>query len=1008
MPLTTSELQTLDRLLQQLLDLPQADRVMWIDALPESQRPFAPYLRASLNANDGTATGAANGVETADFLGALPNYREVSKDTADPVAGEQVGPYKLIRPLGEGGMGSVWFAERIDGALRREVALKLPHRDLLERGLAARMQRERDILAALNHNHIARLYDAGVDDLGRPYLALEYVPGVPIHKFCKEKNVSLNERVRLMAQVARAVAHAHANLAVHRDLKPNNILVADSDGKPQVKLLDFGVAKLLATEEIGENTADLTQRLGRALTPDYASPEQLRGEAVTTAGDVYSLGVVLYEVVAGEKPYRLKHASAAELTDIVERERVVRPSKRAAEGAFSNDAKRIAGDLDAVIAKALKLDAQQRYATASALADDLDRWLAHLPVLAQPDSWGYRAKRFARRNAPALAATGAVMMALLVGTGVALWQAREARLETAKTKAVKDFLIRVFTAGNADQEDAARRRKQPIGDVLLESTKTLPASLADQPAVKSELQATLAKLLNDMGLAEPALKMREERLREVDARPAPLAERMQARVDLAMSAYDMDDSKRAVALFEEAVAGLSGARDAQSKAVLSEALTHLAMVKVFLMGGTAAVKDAQRAVALTEQAKPGGEPHVRALYTLGFAYAYAENLPDAEAAFGKALPLGLLLPGDEGIVVADIHTRWGDALIANHQIARALDQYQKALTVVERFSGKSSFRWALNTTLLANRMAQLGRNAESEPMLREAISVFRAFDGQVSPEYRSAAEAFLASGLLDQGRLGDARKEASSAYEPFRKHVEAPGNPDAIARAGVRYGLLLQLEGAYAESDKVLGQTVAVMQKLEGPPSRDLQIARRLMAENALHTGRTEAARNLFATVVSSDKLESERFGLARELAAIGLAGLLAEQREWAAAGAQLDALTPRLAKMNDEDKAINFLTLARIESVRGTLKLGQGNAPEAAGHFQRSVDILQARQQADSPVLAGARADLALALLQQGKRAEAKALADAARVAFAKHQAVAPHLRKSLSTVDKAMARQA
>ncbi len=263
-------------------------------------------------------------------------------------AGMLVGPYRLLREIGTGGMGAVWLAERADGMLKRRVALKLPRLAWDIPGLAGRMERERDILAELEHQNIARLYDAGVDAQGRPYLAMEYVEGRPLDVYCREHGLGVQERLGLFLQVARAVAHAHARLVVHRDLKPTNILVT-SDGS--VRLLDFGIAKLLEGE-VGRESANeslLTQLGGRALTPDYASPEQIRGQAITVAVDIYSLGVVLYELLTGERPYKV--ASAAMLEDAVVRLEAPLASSVAHDKARARE---LRGDLDTIVAKALK------------------------------------------------------------------------------------------------------------------------------------------------------------------------------------------------------------------------------------------------------------------------------------------------------------------------------------------------------------------------------------------------------------------------------------------------------------------------------------------------------------------------------------------------------------------------------------------------------------------------------------------------------------------------------
>ena len=373
---------TLRRLLDDGLELDPPQRAAWLDTLDGAWADFKPRLRALLEHAPGTAQMMMNTlpkVETADFAPAQPE-----------AAPERIGPYRLLRELGSGGMASVWLAERTDMLQGRQVALKLPHGAWRRAGLAERMAREREILATLNHPNIASLFDAGVAEDGQPYLALEYVDGERIDAYCTRHSLDVPARLRLYLQAARAVAHAHAHLVVHRDLKPNNILV---NGQGEVRLLDFGIAKLLDQGVAAET--ELTQQAGRALTPDYASPEQIRGEAIGTASDVYSLGVVLFELLTGARPYRREHASRDALEQAVLHAEPKRPSAAVTDQRL---ARALRGDLDTIVAKALKKDAAQRYATVDALADDVARHLDRRPVLARPDSTLYRLGRLLQRN----------------------------------------------------------------------------------------------------------------------------------------------------------------------------------------------------------------------------------------------------------------------------------------------------------------------------------------------------------------------------------------------------------------------------------------------------------------------------------------------------------------------------------------------------------------------------------------------------------------------------------
>ncbi len=410
-------------LLDEALALPVPERQAWLRALPVDRAgALRPHL-ASMLATAAAAAGSDAPATAARLLDTLPKV-ETAQFAPPPGSGEQVGdsagPYRLLRELGSGGMGSVWLAERTDVLQGRQVALKLPHGAWKRAGLAERLARERAILATLEHPNIARLYDAGVTPDGRPWLALEYVDGERIDTWCQGRQLPLSARVALFLQVARAVAYAHAQLVVHRDLKPANILVT---GAGEVKLLDFGIAKL-AAEGVAEET-ELTREAGRAFTPEYASPEQILGRPLGTASDVYSLGVVLFELLAGVRPYRLQRHSRAALEEAVAAAEVPRPSSLApAERRAA-----IRGDLDTIVLKALRREPAGRYATVAALADDLQRHLDQRPVLAQPDSAWYRLRKFGRRNRLAVLAGTVAAAGLLAGSGVAVWQAVQARTE---------------------------------------------------------------------------------------------------------------------------------------------------------------------------------------------------------------------------------------------------------------------------------------------------------------------------------------------------------------------------------------------------------------------------------------------------------------------------------------------------------------------------------------------------------------------------------------------------
>ena len=417
--------------------LPASERGRWLSDLPESHVHLRETLRHFLELHAR--------IEGDGFLEAPA---VVSADSNPPPMlspGDIVGPYRVIEELGTGGMGSVWLAERSDGKPRRRVALKLP-RMVWASDLSERMERERDILASLEHPNIARLYDAGLDDQARPYLAIEYVEGVRITHYCQENRLDIRHRVELFIQVLAAVQYAHTRLVLHRDLKPGNILV---NRNGDVRLLDFGIAKLVEETQPDIETDAIT--MTRALTPRYASPEQLRGERLTLVSDVYSLGVILYELLTGVSPYPSSAKSRAEVELAVMQGVSTPPSRRVASESGTGDlqpsgvrlARELRGELDAVVLKSLSLDIPTRYASVEALAADLDRWLNGRPVLAVPPSALVVARKFVMRNRLAVSVATIATLAVIATSGIALYQARKATAESQPAPAPRHFLTHI-------------------------------------------------------------------------------------------------------------------------------------------------------------------------------------------------------------------------------------------------------------------------------------------------------------------------------------------------------------------------------------------------------------------------------------------------------------------------------------------------------------------------------------------------------------------------------------
>ena len=497
---------------------PQLDELLDLDGPARQQRLAAIRLQDATLADDLQRLLAEDEALLQEGFLAQPAAEQlhlgaVPAEAPPDLAGQPLGPYVLERELGQGGMGAVWLARRADGRFEGRVAVKFLKAGLFGGGDGGRFAREGQILARLSHPHIARLLDAGLHHSGQPYLVLEYVDGQPIDAYCREHALDLEARVRLFLDVLAAVAHAHARLILHRDLKPSNILVT---AQGEVKLLDFGIAKLLDDASQNESATELTQLAGNAYTPQYAAPEQVQQAEVTTATDVYALGVLLYQLLGGGHPTSENTQTRLDrLKAVVEQapRRLSESVQRQADPTLARHARRLRGDLDTIVAKALKKRPAERYVHAEALADDLRRWLAHEPISARPDSRLYVLGRFVRRHRLAVAAGTAAVLLLLASTTASLLQARRAEAAEHQAQARRqqaEDLLGYMLGEFAD-------KLRPIGRLeLLDSvgSKALDHLAAELPASAQE-RLNRAKALTVVG------EVRVTR-RDLDAALAPL------------------------------------------------------------------------------------------------------------------------------------------------------------------------------------------------------------------------------------------------------------------------------------------------------------------------------------------------------------------------------------------------------------------------------------------------------------------------------------------------------
>jgi eukaryotic-like serine/threonine-protein kinase len=746
--------------LDRALDLPDEERGPWLASLREGDAALADDLAALLERH---AT-----LEQQGFLKGVAPTPEPS------LAGQALGDYTLRSLLGQGGMGSVWLADRSDGRYQGQAAAKLLNASLVGHDGEARFKREASILARLRHPHIAHLIDAGVSPLGQPYLILERVDGARIDLHCDERRLGIEARVRLFLDVLAAVSHAHANLVVHRDLKPSNVLVT-TEG--QVKLLDFGVAKLLEGGAGGEVTA-LTREGVSALTPEYAAPEQLTGGVVTTATDVYALGVVLYVLLTGRHPVGEDKSAPAELVDAIVHTEPLRISDvvtvdRGADGPAEIAARRattprrlrgaLRGDLDNIVAKALKKLPSERYTSTEAMADDLRRYLDHRPVRARADSLGYRTRKFVSRNRLMLSAATIVVVALATGAGVAARQARASALE--RDRALVEL----------------RRAEATNGFNTFLLKEATPS--AGKPITNAELLARGDALVDRRFAGDPGLRVHMLLILADRYFENGQFDRWQATLDRAFSLSRglADVELRSRAACEKAYGSAEQGRFDEADRLLAAALQDLSALPEATEGeadcrvdesniasrrgdGDRAVRAAERAVKLEEERKgaPGGD--FEALSALATAYLVTERTADAARAFRQLTAVlesqGLERTRDAAVIL----NNW--SVVLQHA-----GQYLEAVPIAERAVGIARERdteHGASTAQLKNlgtALCMVGRVGEAVAVLEESVTKARATGSprRLVDVLMEMAAAYREAGDLD--RAAQALRESETTLK---------------------------------------------------------------------------------------------------------------------------------------------------------------------------------------------------------------------------------------------------
>ncbi|ANB16660.1 serine/threonine-protein kinase [Dokdonella koreensis] len=877
------------------------------DLCPHPHGP--PFAR--LQAASAAGAGADSGLP-ADPLADAPTLSMTGAAAAtgtalEPRPGDRVGAWRLQRRLGRGGMGAVYLAERADGHFRQQAALKVVLGAQGPDGIA-RFARERQILATLQHPDIARLLDGGATAAGQPYLVMEYVEGVPVDRWCREQDLDLAARLALFVRICRSVAFAHQRLIVHCDLKPSNVLVR-ADGAPV--LLDFGIARAIEHEATAAAPGDW-------FSPRYASPEQLRGEAVTTASDVYALGLILFELLAGRRArldagdHTITRLGAAEVC----------PSSLAAGVPWGA---RLRGDLDAIVLRATASDPARRYGSVDLLATDIRRHLEHRPVSARARTLPYALGCLVRRRWPLFAAAG-LALAVIAGFTVqlaaqrdrAVRAEREARLQAATAERVSDYLVSVFEVSNPR---AGQARDISARDVLDQGAARIRSELDAAPAVKARLLDVLGTAYRHIG-----------------------------------------ESRRAAELLADAAAHYQRP-DVDQPLAAAAALSQLAVV---YSNNARPVEDAERAarqaLALREQhAPPGSLAIADSLNTLGVVLEADDRFDEAERLLQQALSIRRELAGTQSMPVATTLHNLGLVARGRGDYAASIARFEEAIAIKRERDGERSPQVQISLQALAATYARAGQAGRAAELHAANLALSRELYGEIS-DHVALAENEVGSALHDLGRFGDAAahyRRAIDLYAQLGSSGQAPLNNLASVYEDM---------GDYAAAEPLFRQSLVQRRQSLAPDSAPVLRAEYNLARLLLRRGDLAESRGLIDHVQAG---YLARYGADDTNTA--KARLL--DVEWQVRRGDFAAAHERQPAIAAAATAADPYLRARAASVVAEIARHGGDAATEIAQRRAALDALAARLGAAHPLVAELAIRLAAAQADAGQAAAAQAL---------------------------------
>ncbi len=942
-------------------------------------------------------------------------------EAGDEEAGlRRIGPYAVERALGEGGMGTVYEAVRADDEYRQRVAIKVLRRELDSEELVRRFRSERQILADLDHPNVARLLDGGTSEDGRPYLVMEYVEGEPLDSYCDARELGVVERLELFRKVCSAVHFAHQALIVHRDLKPGNILVTGS-GEP--KLLDFGIAKLLRPEGLGgfPHTVVATRPGVTPMTPAYASPEQVRGAAITTASDVYSLGVVLYELLTGRRPH------PSDLPEAICEQSPERPSTAVTWAApdrpvavasassptvtvAARDPRKLrralAGDLDNIVLMALRKEPQRRYASAAALSQDIERYLTDRPVLARPDTLTYRAGKFVRRHRWGVAVAATAFIALIGFVAALLVQRQQILRQKNRAEEVTRVMVDLFDVSDPDR---ARGEKVTAREILDQGARQIPERLRDRPALLAELLETIGRVYRKLGLFEEAAPLLEQAVakrRQVYGSEHPsLAGSLLLQADLWVLTGDYE---KAEARYREAVELMKSIRDGDDPAI-EQGLSGLARVSQHK--GDYEAAERTRREALDMARRLFGDAHQRTASNLNYLGALHRERGENDAAkeaYGKALAIYRGLFGNDHPEVAGLINNLALVHHAEGEYELAEEQFRTALAIQRQLYEPSHSILANTGVNLARLLHDQGRYQEAEERCREVLAIHRRAFGEEHPRVAAAlnllgrirralgdlegAEAHyrdalgiwtrtvgeehpdVAVALANLALVVKARGEREEAEQLYRDALRISravfgDEHERVASILQNLGLLLRERGDLAAAEELYREALALRRRLFGDDHPDVAKATHNLAVLLRHAGNYEAAAGLYRDAL---RIYRGRLGEGHPNVALvmqNLAAVLVLQ----GGHDEAESLVRGALEIFAETLPPDHLWPAAARSVLGETLTGQGRYAEAEALLVESYDRLAALQGREGNLAVRTRERLAALYQAWGRPSKAQ-----------------------------------